>query len=53
MVRAELNLVIVFCHRKRGSHDSGIVDEDVQAIGAGVEVVGCFLNAFQGCQVEL
>lgn len=40
VVGAELDLVAVLCGACRHSHDAGVVHEDIEAGGGGVEGVG-------------
>lgn len=53
VVGAELDLVAFLSGAGGDGHDAGVVHEDVEAWGRGVEGVGGFFDGFEGGEIEL
>lgn len=52
VIAAELKLETVFSATLGYSHDSGIVDKDVELLTAREELLGCFLDALETCEFQ-
>lgn len=52
VVRPEVQLVSLFGQSRRQTHNAGIVDKDVKAIGRGSDGLGSLLHRLEGGEVE-